>query len=95
MGSAAFTMASITGCSNFLPVEYGYFAAHPAAADDLRVVALWIAIFLWVFTFWLFLVALLVNIPTMFPRVGVSHRGREYMHAWASRCPGGASSSPT
>ncbi|KAG9250114.1 voltage-dependent anion channel [Emericellopsis atlantica] len=77
VGSAAFTMVSVVGCANYIPVEYGYFAAHPEAAEVLRVVALWMAIFLWVFTLWLFLLALLVNLPTMFPRI----QGRRRLQA--------------
>jgi tellurite resistance protein TehA-like permease len=79
----AYTMSALMGLSRTLPREYGYFAAHPSSVDTLQSVALFISIFLWLFGFWLFAIALLsclVSIPHMgfsltwwvfiFPNVG-------------------------
>ena len=59
VGSAAFTIVALIGQSKAIPRDYGYFALHPSAADTLQAVALFVGIFLWMFTFWLFSIAVL------------------------------------
>ncbi|KAK9422641.1 putative Malic acid transport protein [Seiridium unicorne] len=67
VGSAGYTIVSLIGCSQYLPQGYSYFATHPTAVEVLQVVADWVGIFLWLFTFWLFAIALVANLPVMFP----------------------------
>jgi len=59
VGSAGFTIVALIGQARALPRDYGYFASHPAAVDALQAVALFVGIFLWLFTFWLFSIAVL------------------------------------
>ncbi|KAI4603452.1 hypothetical protein KJ359_003262 [Pestalotiopsis sp. 9143b] len=75
VGSAGYTIVSLIGCSQHLPRDAGYFAAHPTAVDILQVLALWIGIFLWLFAFWLFAVALIVNLPVIVPSRREDGRG--------------------
>jgi tellurite resistance protein TehA-like permease len=62
VGVCAYTIVAFIGLANAIPTEYGYFARRPASAEILRVVALFTGIFLWLFAFWLFALALLANI---------------------------------
>ncbi|KAJ5807320.1 C4-dicarboxylate transporter/malic acid transport protein [Penicillium robsamsonii] len=61
VGSSGYTIVALIGCAKAIPDEYGYFANHPTASETLNVVALWIGIFLWLFTFWLFAIALVAH----------------------------------
>jgi C4-dicarboxylate transporter/malic acid transport protein len=63
VGSSGYTIVALIGCAKAIPDGYGYFAKHPAAAETLNVVALWVGIFLWLFTFWLFAIALVSHLP--------------------------------
>lgn len=65
VGSSGYTIVAIIGCARAIPDEYGYFAKHPTASETLNVMALWISIFLWLFTFWLFAIALVAHLPIM------------------------------
>ncbi|CAO2650248.1 Nn.00g015400.m01.CDS01 [Neocucurbitaria sp. VM-36] len=67
VGAVAYTIVALLGQATAIPgpPSYGYFADYPAAAEILRVVALFIGIFLWVFTFWLFVIAFLGNISVV------------------------------
>ncbi|KAH8692263.1 voltage-dependent anion channel [Talaromyces proteolyticus] len=65
VGSSGYTIVALIGCAKAIPNEYGYFAKHPTASETLNVVALWIGIFLWLFTFWLFAIALVAHLPIM------------------------------
>lgn len=59
VGSAAYTVVALIGQARAIPTSYGYFAKHPSAAETLQVVALFVGIFLWLFSFWLFALAVL------------------------------------
>jgi len=65
VGSAGYTIIALIGCANAIPDGYGYFAKHPTASETLKVIALWISIFLWLFTFWLFAIALVAHLPIL------------------------------
>ncbi|KAI0400643.1 voltage-dependent anion channel [Xylaria palmicola] len=67
VASPGFAMVSLIGCSRFIPEGYGYFARHPAAVEILRVVALWVSIFLWLVAFWIFALALVAVVPVLLP----------------------------
>ena len=64
VGSGAYTIVALIGLANAVPdgMAEGYFAKHPAAPEILRVLALFTGIFLYVFSFWLFAIALLGNV---------------------------------
>lgn len=59
VGSAAYTIIALIGQARAIPPSYGYFAAHPSSADTLQTLALFVGIFLWIFSFWLFAIAVL------------------------------------
>jgi tellurite resistance protein TehA-like permease len=61
VGSCSYTIVAFIGQANAIPV-YGYFAAHPSAKDVLQVLSLFLGIFLWIFTLWLFAIAVLGNL---------------------------------
>lgn len=67
VGTCAYTIIALIGQATAIPgpPSYGYFASHPTAAETLRVVALFIGIFLWLFTFWLFALAFLGNVSVL------------------------------
>ncbi|KAJ5778946.1 C4-dicarboxylate transporter/malic acid transport protein [Penicillium paradoxum] len=65
VGSSGYTIVALIGCAKAIPDEYGYFAKHPTASETLNVMALWIGIFLWLFTFWLFAIALVAHLPIL------------------------------
>jgi tellurite resistance protein TehA-like permease len=59
VGTPAYTIIAFIGQARAIPTSYGYFATHPSAAETLQILALFISIALWVFTFWLFAIAAL------------------------------------
>lgn len=65
VGSSGYTIVALIGCAKAIPDGDGYFAKHPTASETLNVMALWIGIFLWLFTFWLFAIALVAHLPIM------------------------------
>jgi C4-dicarboxylate transporter/malic acid transport protein len=65
VGSSGYTIVALIGCAKAIPDGYGYFAKHPTASETLNVVALWIGIFLWLFAFWLFAIALVAHLPIL------------------------------
>lgn len=71
VGSAAYTVIALIGQARAIPTSYGYFAAHPSAAETLQVIALFISIFLWLFSFWLFCIAALACVWAI-PQMGFS-----------------------
>jgi tellurite resistance protein TehA-like permease len=72
VGSSGYTIVALIGCAKAIPDGYGYFAKHPTASETLNIMALWIGIFLWLFTFWLFAIALLAHLPIMSRKCGNS-----------------------
>ncbi|OTA92557.1 hypothetical protein M434DRAFT_387095 [Hypoxylon sp. CO27-5] len=67
VGSSGYTIVSLIGCARHIPRGYGFFERFTTAADVLQVIAVWVGIFLWLFAFWLFAIALVANIPVMIP----------------------------
>ncbi|KAG8677560.1 hypothetical protein FPOAC2_03695 [Fusarium poae] len=65
VGSAGYTIIALIGCAKAIPDGYGYFAKHPTAAETLNIMALWIGVFLWLFTFWLFAIAAVAHVPIL------------------------------
>ncbi|RGP79323.1 hypothetical protein FLONG3_2552 [Fusarium longipes] len=65
VGSAGYTIIALIGCAKAIPDGYGYFAKHPTATETLNIMALWIGVFLWLFTFWLFAIAAVAHVPIL------------------------------
>lgn len=65
VGPGGFTTVALIGAATYTPVGYAYFATHPLAHEILLVVATWVGIFLWVFSFWLFGVALFITLGSL------------------------------
>ncbi|CAM1509744.1 Fc.00g000790.m01.CDS01 [Cosmosporella sp. VM-42] len=59
VGPAGYTTVAIIGMSRAIPDGYGYFAAHPMAAEVLRIMALWVGVWIWCVAFWFFAFSLL------------------------------------
>ncbi|KAI9035599.1 tellurite-resistance/dicarboxylate transporter family protein [Aspergillus affinis] len=70
VGSSGYTIVALIGCARAIPNDYGYFAKHPTASETLNIMALWISIFLWLFTFWLFAIALVSHVPILISKWG-------------------------
>ena len=66
VGSSGYTIVALIGAARAVPTGYGYFNTHPMAADVLQIVAVWVGIFMWIFTFWIFGMAFCVNIASVF-----------------------------
>lgn len=66
VGSSGFTIVAIIGAARAIPANYAYFAVHPTAPEVLLIVATWMGIFMWVFTFWLFGLAFCVTVASIF-----------------------------
>lgn len=64
VGSVAYTVVALIGQAGAIPSlpASGYFARHPSAKETLEVVALFVGIFMWLFSFWIFAIAVLGNI---------------------------------
>ena len=67
VGGCSYTIVALIGQANAIPVSpsYGYFSIHPSAKDILQTLALFLGIFLWIFTLWIFAIALLGNLVVM------------------------------
>lgn len=70
VGASGFTIVVLIGVARACPTDYAYFAQHPMAAEILMVVATWVGIFLWIFTFFCFAIATLVTAREPFGRDG-------------------------
>lgn len=79
----AYTISGLMGIARKLPRNYGYFEEHPSVVDTLQSTALFVSIFIWLFGFWFFCLAVLsclISIPHLgfslswwvmiFPNVG-------------------------
>jgi tellurite resistance protein TehA-like permease len=64
VGSAAYTVVALIGQAGAIPMSpaSGYFARHTTAKETLEVVALFVGIFMWLFSFWIFSIAVLGNV---------------------------------
>ncbi|KAH4201686.1 hypothetical protein HBI26_191750 [Parastagonospora nodorum] len=61
VGSVAYTIVALIGLAEAVPA-YGYFAKHGGAREICRVLALVVGVFMWLFAFFLFAVALVANL---------------------------------
>ncbi|EME42150.1 hypothetical protein DOTSEDRAFT_73066 [Dothistroma septosporum NZE10] len=68
VGTSGFTIVALIGIARGAPDDYGYFATHPMAKEILLVVATWVGVFMWVFSLWVFGLALLVNLAEFVKR---------------------------
>ncbi|KAI1764877.1 voltage-dependent anion channel [Hypoxylon sp. FL1150] len=68
VGASGYAIVALLSCARSVPRGYGYFARYSTAADVVRVLATWASIFLWLFAFWLFTIALVANIPPLLHR---------------------------
>lgn len=57
-GPPSFTGLVLIGLAKSLPADYGYFSTRPIAAEIVRTMADFTAVFLWVLAFWFFCIAL-------------------------------------
>ncbi|KAF3005633.1 hypothetical protein E8E13_003091 [Curvularia kusanoi] len=62
VGAGAYTIVALIGQANAIPQDYGYFAAHPSAKSILQTIAVFSGIFLWLFSFWMFAIAVAANV---------------------------------
>lgn len=68
VGSAGYTIVALIGAARAAPPGYGYFATHPTAAEVLLIMATWVGVFLWIFTLWLFGLALFICLANVVAR---------------------------
>jgi C4-dicarboxylate transporter/malic acid transport protein len=61
VGSVAYTIVALMGLADGIP-QHGYFAKHPGAKEICQVVALFVGVFMWLFAFWLFALAVIGNV---------------------------------
>ena len=62
VGASGYTIAALIGLAQAVPTSRAYFAAHPSAPEVLLILATWVGIFLWLFTLWLFGIALIMTL---------------------------------
>ncbi|KAF1956213.1 hypothetical protein CC80DRAFT_472942 [Byssothecium circinans] len=67
VGTTAYTIVVLIGLVRAIPAEYGWFGENPGAAQVLRTMALFVSVFLWLFSFWLFALAVLAIIAALIP----------------------------
>ncbi|KAH6614889.1 C4-dicarboxylate transporter/malic acid transport protein-like protein [Boeremia exigua] len=65
VGAGAYTIVALIGQANAIPESYGYFAIHREAKSVLQAVALFGGIFLWLFSFWIFAIAVVANVSVV------------------------------
>ncbi|KAJ4133478.1 hypothetical protein NW768_005064 [Fusarium equiseti] len=68
VGPAGYTSVAIIGMSKAIPEGYGYFATYPLAQDVLRILALWISIWIWCVGFWFFGFGVLAVLSSIYRR---------------------------
>ncbi|KAJ4022452.1 hypothetical protein NW752_000346 [Fusarium irregulare] len=68
VGPAGYTSVAIIGMSKAIPEGYGYFATYPLAQDVLRILALWIGIWIWCVGFWFFGFGVLAVLSSVYKR---------------------------
>ncbi|KAF9772897.1 hypothetical protein IL306_009371, partial [Fusarium sp. DS 682] len=71
VGPPGYTTVAFIGLARAIP-EHGYFEKHPLAPEVLRILALWIGIWLWCLTFWFFSLAV---ISVMSSAIHVTNEG--------------------
>lgn len=65
VGAGAYTIVALIGQANAIPESYGYFAANPQAKSILQATALFSGVFLWLFSFWIFALAVIANVSVV------------------------------
>lgn len=65
VGAGAYTVVALIGQANAIPESYGYFAVHTQAKSTLQTVALFSGVFLWLFSFWIFAIAVVANVSVV------------------------------
>jgi tellurite resistance protein TehA-like permease len=69
VGTSGYTIVALIGIARAASkTSYGYFNTHPTAGEVLLIVATWMGIFLWVFTFWVFSLAVCINLFGLFEK---------------------------
>jgi tellurite resistance protein TehA-like permease len=88
IGTSGFTIVALIGMARAAPSGYGYFERNPIAADVLLIVATWVGVFLWLFSFWAFGLAFMINVLELFvKRNGTWHVNLPYTNtAWGKFC---------
>lgn len=76
VGPPGFTATGLIGLSRSIPVNYAYFARFPAAPQILKVLALWIGIWLWALAFWFFSFSLIAL------TIGIAKKRIRFSMAW-------------
>ncbi|KAL7924016.1 voltage-dependent anion channel domain-containing protein [Trichoderma austrokoningii] len=76
VGPPGFTATGLIGLSRSIPVNYAYFAGFPAAPQILRVLALWVGIWLWALAFWFFSFSLIAL------TIGIAKKRIRFSMAW-------------
>jgi tellurite resistance protein TehA-like permease len=64
VGSVAYTIVALVGQANAIPA-YGYFARFEGAKEICQVVALVVSVFMYLFSVWLFALAVLGNVSVI------------------------------
>ncbi|RHZ67852.1 hypothetical protein CDV55_103641 [Aspergillus turcosus] len=62
VGQMGYTAVALVSISRSIPEGYGYFAANPGAVGSSRMLALWVAIWLWMLGFWFFSVSFIATV---------------------------------
>lgn len=66
VGTSSFTIVALISIARAAPMGYGYFATHPTAGEVVLILATWVGVFLWLFTFFVFLLAFMITMATVF-----------------------------
>lgn len=64
VGPPGFMTVALVGMARSLPAHHAYFERHPLAPEVLRIMALWVGIWLWCLAFWFFAVAFVANVSS-------------------------------
>jgi len=74
-GAGGYTIVSLIGVARACPEGYAYFATHPIGREILMVVATFVGIFVWFFTFWVFGMAVCICVVGIVSKIeGQSQR---------------------
>lgn len=76
VGPPGFTATGLIGLSRSIPDDYAYFARFPAASQILKVLALWVGIWLWALAFWFFAFSFIALV------MGVARKRIRFSLAW-------------
>lgn len=68
VGTSGFTIIALIGLARASPEGYAYFAKYPNAKEILLVIATWTGVFLWLFSFWVFAMAVVINLVEVVKR---------------------------